>query len=120
MESVQAIKQRFGIIGNSALLNRAIDVAMQVAPTEISVLINGENRLIEGSEKYEALPVWDSWGVDIHRHIGSMLLEIILEHVTFEGNPVFNLVLVALKYATTEVNKELDEFAVVPATVVFH
>lgn len=40
---VQAIKQRFGIIGNSALLNRAIDVAMQVAPTEISVLINGES-----------------------------------------------------------------------------
>lgn len=54
-----------------------------------SVLINGENRLIEGSERYEALPVWDNWGVDIHRHIGSMLLEIILEHVTFEGNPVF-------------------------------
>lgn len=54
-----------------------------------TVLINGENRLIEGSEKYEPLPVWDSWGVDIHRHIGSMLLEIILEHVTFEGNPVF-------------------------------
>lgn len=40
---VQSIKQRFGIIGNSALLNRAIDVAMQVAPTEISVLINGES-----------------------------------------------------------------------------
>lgn len=40
---VQNIKQRFGIIGNSALLNRAIDVAMQVAPTEISVLINGES-----------------------------------------------------------------------------
>ena len=54
-----------------------------------AVMINGEKRLIEGSEKYEALPVWDSWGVDIHRHIGSMLLEIILEHVTFEGNPVF-------------------------------
>lgn len=40
---VQSIKQRFGIIGNSTLLNRAIDVAMQVAPTEISVLINGES-----------------------------------------------------------------------------
>ena len=40
---VQAIKQRFGIIGSSTLLNRAIDVAMQVAPTEISVLINGES-----------------------------------------------------------------------------
>lgn len=40
---VQSIKQRFGIIGGSAVLNRAIDVAMQVAPTEISVLINGES-----------------------------------------------------------------------------
>lgn len=40
---VQSIKQRFGIIGNSPSLNRAIDVAMQVAPTTISVLINGES-----------------------------------------------------------------------------
>ncbi len=40
---VQGIKQRFGIIGNSPGLNRAIDVAMQVAPTTISVLINGES-----------------------------------------------------------------------------
>jgi transcriptional regulator with PAS, ATPase and Fis domain len=37
------IKQRFGIIGNSELLNRAIDVAMQVAPTDLSVLITGES-----------------------------------------------------------------------------
>jgi len=40
---VQTIKQRFGIIGNSALLNRAIDVAMQVAPTDLTVLITGES-----------------------------------------------------------------------------
>lgn len=40
---LQSIKQRFGIIGNSPLLNRAIDVAAQVAPTNISVLINGES-----------------------------------------------------------------------------
>jgi len=40
---IQAIKQRFGIIGNSPLLDRAIDVAMQVAPTEITVLIYGES-----------------------------------------------------------------------------
>jgi transcriptional regulator with PAS, ATPase and Fis domain len=38
---VQQAKQRFGIIGNSPLLNRAIDVAIQVAPTDISVLITG-------------------------------------------------------------------------------
>jgi transcriptional regulator with PAS, ATPase and Fis domain len=39
----QDIKNRFGIIGNSALLNRAIDIARQVAPTDISVLITGES-----------------------------------------------------------------------------
>ncbi|UKJ08044.1 sigma 54-interacting transcriptional regulator [Solitalea lacus] len=41
--NVQEIKQRFGIIGNSPLLNRAIDIAGQVAPTDISVLITGES-----------------------------------------------------------------------------
>ena len=40
---VQDIKQRFGIIGNSPLLNRAINIANQVAPTDISVLITGES-----------------------------------------------------------------------------
>jgi transcriptional regulator with PAS, ATPase and Fis domain len=40
---IQEIKQRFGIIGNSPLLNRAIVIANQVAPTDISVLITGES-----------------------------------------------------------------------------
>ncbi len=40
---VQGIKQRFGIIGNSPDLNRAIEVAVQVAPTDLSVLITGES-----------------------------------------------------------------------------
>lgn len=39
----QDIKNRFSIIGNSPLLDRAIDVAMQVAPTDLSVLIIGES-----------------------------------------------------------------------------
>ncbi|MEM9687691.1 MAG: sigma-54 dependent transcriptional regulator [Bacteroidota bacterium] len=43
MESVQAIKQRFGIIGNDIKLNRAIEKAIQVAPTDISVLVTGES-----------------------------------------------------------------------------
>ncbi|WP_223548759.1 MULTISPECIES: sigma-54-dependent Fis family transcriptional regulator [Aestuariivivens] len=43
MESVQTIKQRFGIIGNTAALNRAIEKAIQVAPTDISVLVTGES-----------------------------------------------------------------------------
>ncbi|MBN1337954.1 MAG: sigma-54-dependent Fis family transcriptional regulator [Bacteroidales bacterium] len=40
---VQAIKQRFGIIGTSHLLDRAIDIARQVAPTDLTVLIAGES-----------------------------------------------------------------------------
>jgi len=43
MESIQAIKQRFGIIGNDPALNRAIEKAIQVAPTDISVLVTGES-----------------------------------------------------------------------------
>ena len=40
---IQSIKQRFGIIGNSPLLNRAIDIAAQVANTDLSVLVLGES-----------------------------------------------------------------------------
>jgi transcriptional regulator with PAS, ATPase and Fis domain len=40
---IQGIKQRFGIIGNSPLLNHAIQVAMQAAPTDMTVLITGES-----------------------------------------------------------------------------
>ncbi len=40
---IQSIKSKFGIIGNSPLLNQAIEVAAQVAPTELSVLISGES-----------------------------------------------------------------------------
>lgn len=43
MEDIQAIKQRFEIIGNTPGLNRAIDIATQVAPTDLSVLITGES-----------------------------------------------------------------------------
>lgn len=38
-----AVKQRFGIIGNAPGLNRALDIALQVAPTDLSVLITGES-----------------------------------------------------------------------------
>ncbi len=41
--TVQEIKNRFGIIGSSSLLDRAIDIAMQVAPTDLTVLITGES-----------------------------------------------------------------------------
>jgi DNA-binding NtrC family response regulator len=41
--NVQPIKQRFGIIGASPLLDRAIEIAAQVAPTDLSVLVQGES-----------------------------------------------------------------------------
>jgi len=43
MESLQTIKQRFGIIGNNNQLNVALQKAMRVAPTDISVLVRGES-----------------------------------------------------------------------------
>jgi transcriptional regulator with PAS, ATPase and Fis domain len=42
-KDIQQVKQRFGIIGNHPGLNRAIDVALQVASTDLSVLIMGES-----------------------------------------------------------------------------
>jgi transcriptional regulator with PAS, ATPase and Fis domain len=43
MENLQAIKQRFGIIGNDASLNRSLEKAIRVAPTDITVLVTGES-----------------------------------------------------------------------------
>jgi transcriptional regulator with PAS, ATPase and Fis domain len=43
MEGIQTTKQRFGIIGDNPALNRAIEKAIQVAPTDISVLVTGES-----------------------------------------------------------------------------
>lgn len=43
MENLQALKQRFGIIGNDIQLNRALEKAVRVAPTDISVLVTGES-----------------------------------------------------------------------------
>ncbi|WP_166384445.1 MULTISPECIES: sigma 54-interacting transcriptional regulator [unclassified Polaribacter] len=43
MENLQALKQRFGIIGNDIHLNRALEKALRVAPTDISVLVTGES-----------------------------------------------------------------------------
>ncbi len=43
MENLQALKQRFGIIGNDAILNRSLEKAIRVAPTDITVLVTGES-----------------------------------------------------------------------------
>ena len=50
---IQTIKNRFGIIGNSEHLNHAIKVAMQVAPTEMTVLITGESGV--GKESFSKI-----------------------------------------------------------------
>lgn len=42
-QEIQSTKQRFGIIGNSSMLNNAVRVAIQVAPTDMTVLITGES-----------------------------------------------------------------------------
>ena len=50
---LQQVKQRFGIIGNTEALSRAIDIAIQVAPTDLSVLITGESGV--GKESFHRL-----------------------------------------------------------------
>ena len=50
---LQSVKQRFGIIGNSAGLNNALSVAMRVAPTNLSVLITGESGV--GKEVFSSI-----------------------------------------------------------------
>ena len=41
--AVQRVKQRYGIVGNCEALNRAIEIALKIAPVDLSVLVVGEN-----------------------------------------------------------------------------
>ena len=43
MSNILSVKQRYGIIGNSELLTRALEIALRVAPTDLSVLVTGES-----------------------------------------------------------------------------
>ncbi|MBR5464586.1 MAG: sigma-54-dependent Fis family transcriptional regulator [Alistipes sp.] len=43
MTEISTVKQRFGIIGTSELLDRALEVALRVAPTDLTVLVTGES-----------------------------------------------------------------------------
>ena len=43
MDNIQTVKQRFGIIGNDIQLTRALEKAVRVSPTDISVLVTGES-----------------------------------------------------------------------------
>ena len=62
MENLQALKQRFGIIGNDFHLNRTLEKAVRVATTDISVLVTGES----GVDKEVSLRSFT------HYHIESM------------------------------------------------
>ncbi len=53
MTDIQSIKNRFGIIGNSPALNYALQVAIQVANTDLTVLINGESGV--GKENFSII-----------------------------------------------------------------
>ena len=52
-QEIQHIKQQFGIIGNAPALNRAVEIAAQVAPTAMTVLITGESG--SGKESFSKL-----------------------------------------------------------------
>jgi transcriptional regulator with PAS, ATPase and Fis domain len=52
-QEIQSTKQRFGIIGNSSMLNNAVRVAIQVAPTEMTVLVTGESGV--GKESFSKI-----------------------------------------------------------------
>lgn len=73
-----------------------------------NAMLAGEKKLTQVSEDFEALQEWQTWGIDAHRHIGSMLVNIVLDQVTFEGEPVFKKVN-TFKYSGTAQNKKYQE-----------
>jgi DNA-directed RNA polymerase len=58
-----------------------------------NVMIAGEKVLVNPkSPDFEAMDEWNTWGIDIQRHIGAALLNMIIEHVEFNGQPIFQKV----------------------------
>ena len=53
MQELQSVKQRFGIVGNSSLLNTALQTAIKVAATDMNVLIQGESGV--GKESFSKI-----------------------------------------------------------------
>lgn len=55
-----------------------------------NAMLAGEEKLVvPQSKSFEPMTSWQNWGIDAHRHIGAALVNILLEYVTFEGQPVF-------------------------------
>ena len=73
-----------------------------------NAMLAGERKLAEGSDDFEPMDAWEPWGIDAHRHIGSMLVNIVLEQVTFEGQPVFKKVNTFQSSGTSQ-NKKYKE-----------
>lgn len=63
---IQQVKLRFGIIGNNEALMRAIDIAIQVAPTDLSVLITGESGVGKESLSADNTPVQPAQAWTVH------------------------------------------------------
>jgi DNA-directed RNA polymerase len=58
-----------------------------------NAMIAGEEALVHPKEdRFEELGRWIPWGIDVQRHIGACLLNIIVEHTTFQGDPIFKKV----------------------------
>ena len=83
-----------------------------------NAMLAGERKLAEGSERFEAMDEWEPWGIDAHRHIGSMLVNIVLDNVTFEGQPVFKKINIFTQSGNSNGKKYKEVTKVVPTEYV--
>ena len=73
-------------------------------------ILAGESALINPkSDAFEPMVPWENWGIDAQRHIGATLLDIFLNHVTFEGNPLFEKVTLPAEKSAGKGFKEMTK-----------
>jgi len=78
-------------------------------------LMAGERKLSKETKDFKPITRWEPWGIDAHIHIGSMLITIILDNITFEGQPVFKKINSFKKKGT---NKYSEVTRLVPTNTV--